>query len=274
MITRNRRESAMQAVERLRSLPERPAVVVVDNGSSDGTADALRAVGGVTVIDAGTNLGAAGRTRGVEAAQTPYVAFSDDDSWWAPGALARAADDFDAHPRLGLLTGRTVVGPDQLDDPINALLAAAPVGAAEDLPGPTVLGFLACAAVVRRAAYLDAGGFHPRYGVGGEEQLLALDLLAAGWGLAYVADVVVHHHPASVDRSGRVVRQARNDLWTTWLRRPVPVAAAATVDVARRAVRDSSSRAVLSGALRGLPWVVRERRPVPAAVEALRRRID
>jgi hypothetical protein len=33
-----------------------------------------------------------GRTLGVRAATTPYVAFSDDDSWWEPGALQSAAD--------------------------------------------------------------------------------------------------------------------------------------------------------------------------------------
>ncbi|MDO0931403.1 hypothetical protein QQY66_06815 [Streptomyces sp. DG2A-72] len=34
-------------------------------------------------------------------ADTPYVAFSDDDSWWTPGALRQAADLLDVHPRLG-----------------------------------------------------------------------------------------------------------------------------------------------------------------------------
>jgi hypothetical protein len=32
-------------------------------------------------------------------------------------------------------------------------------GAAPDLPGPSVLGFLACSAIVRRSAFLDVGGF-------------------------------------------------------------------------------------------------------------------
>src|SRR4051812_16581987 len=40
--TMNRRESLLKTLRRLTELPERPAVVVVDNGSRDGTADAVR----------------------------------------------------------------------------------------------------------------------------------------------------------------------------------------------------------------------------------------
>ena len=45
------------------------------------------------VVEAGRNLGAAARTLGARAATTPFVAFSDDDSCWAPGSLASAAID-------------------------------------------------------------------------------------------------------------------------------------------------------------------------------------
>lgn len=274
MITRDRRDAALHALARLRDLPERPDLVVVDNGSADGTAAAARSVPGVRVIEPGRNLGAAGRNLGVAAARTPYVAFSDDDSWWAAGALTRAAAALDAHPRLGLVTGRTLVGSDGADDPINDLLAAAPLGRDEDLPGPTALGFLACAAVVRRDAYLAVDGFPARYGIGGEEQLLALDLLSAGWAVCYLAEMRAHHHPEHTHpRAGRRARQARNDLWTTWLRRPLPVAARQTAAIARRALRDQESRAVLLAAARGLPWVVAERRRVPAPVEAMRARL-
>ena len=40
-----------------------------------------------------------------------------------------------------------------------------------------MLGFLACGAVARRSAVLACGGFHERYGFGGEEQLLAIDMV-------------------------------------------------------------------------------------------------
>jgi GT2 family glycosyltransferase len=75
-------------------------------------------------------------------------------------------------------------------------MADSPLQPADDLPGPPLLGFIACGAVVRRDAFLEVGGFDARLGVGGEEELLALDLAARGWGLAYVDEVVAHHYPS------------------------------------------------------------------------------
>jgi GT2 family glycosyltransferase len=158
----------------LRALPEKPKIVVVDNASSAGTVEAVRhRYPGVEVIPLDENRGAAGCNVGVKCVDTPYVAFSDDDSWWAPGSLARAADLLDAHARLGLLAAGTLVGPEEREDPICAEMATSPLPAESDLPGPPVLGFLACAAVVRRSAYLEVGGFDPRLLIGGEEELLA-----------------------------------------------------------------------------------------------------
>src|SRR5690242_21022996 len=54
----------------------------------------------VDVIEQGKNIGASSRTVGVRHVREPYVAFCDDDSWWEPGNLRRAADLFDAQPRL------------------------------------------------------------------------------------------------------------------------------------------------------------------------------
>ncbi|HEX2312720.1 MAG TPA: glycosyltransferase family 2 protein, partial [Thermomonospora sp.] len=102
--TRDRRGELVRTLKTLTALPEEPAIVVVDNASADGTADAVRAeFPAVRVLRLPRNRGAVARTLGVRAAGTPYVAFSDDDSWWEPGALATAAKLFDEHPRLGLL---------------------------------------------------------------------------------------------------------------------------------------------------------------------------
>ena len=99
VITRNRRERLVRTLSHLTDLPERPPVVVVDNASDDGTPDVVRArFPHVRVGALPANHGALARTVGVRAATTPYVAFSDDDSWWAAGALLRAADHFDAAP--------------------------------------------------------------------------------------------------------------------------------------------------------------------------------
>jgi GT2 family glycosyltransferase len=268
--TRNRGIELLGTLARLRALHEQPPIVVVDNGSTDGTAELVRVHHpGVQVVGLRGNRGAAARTVGARLVPSPYIAFSDDDSWWAPGALSRAVELLDRHPRLAVLAARVLVGPDQRLDPICAEMARSPLPPATDLPGPAVLGFIACGAVVRREAFLQVGGFDVRLGVGGEEELLSLDLAARGWGLAYVDDVVAHHHPSpSRDPSGRRRVQVRNALWSAWLRRPLGGAARQTAHLAALALHQPGARSGILLALLGLPWVLRERRPVHPELEA------
>lgn len=128
--TRDRVTELRRTLARLSALPDRPAIIVVDNGSADGTAAAVRRdFPGVTVIRNRRNRRAAARNQGARRAVTPYVAFSDDDSWWEPGALARACDLLARYPAVGVIAGRTLVGEHAADDPINALLAASPLRA-------------------------------------------------------------------------------------------------------------------------------------------------
>ncbi len=269
--TRDRREQLATTLPRHAPAP----VILVDNGSSDGTPELVaERFREVTVLALGTNRGAPARNAGVAAATTPYVAFADDDSWWAPGALAHAAELFERHPRLGLIAGRVLVGPEERLDPISMHMAAAPIGTSPDLPGPSVLGFLACAAVVRREAFLACGGFDDVVFFLGEEERLALDLAAAGWGLAYCDDVVAHHHPGlsgSRDSTGRVVLQARNRVLTGLLRRPWPV----VVGTLRAGAREVGWRRLLAALLPG-PTVraLLRRRRLPDVVEVTRRRLD
>jgi GT2 family glycosyltransferase len=268
--TRNRGTELLGTLTRLRALREQPPIVVVDNGSTDGTAELVRAnYPGVRVVGLRRNQGGAARTVGARLVDSPYVAFSDDDSWWAPGALGRAAELLERHPRLAVLAARVLVGPDERLDPVCREMARSPLPPAADLPGPSVLGFIACGAVVRRAAFLEVGGFDVRLGVGGEEELLSVDLAARGWGLAYVEEVVAHHHPSpSRDPSGRRRVQVRNALWSAWLRRPLGGAARQTAHLAARAMRQPGAWSGMLLALLGLPWVLRERRPVPPELES------
>src|SRR3954447_23680265 len=126
--TRDRRLELLRTLDRLHRLPERPPVIVVDNASSDGTAPAVgEHCPAVARGGRPDSAGAAARNAGVAGAATPYVAFSDDDSWWDPGALSRAAAALDADPRLGLIAARTLTGPARVPDPVNELMARSPL---------------------------------------------------------------------------------------------------------------------------------------------------
>jgi GT2 family glycosyltransferase len=269
VITRDRREQVLHCLGKLHELPERPPIILVDNGSSDGTPQAIRRrFPAVSLIPLEANLGATARTIGVQAAHTPYVAFSDDDSWWAPGSLHRATDHLDAAPRLALLAARILIGPQEREDPICRHMADGPLPFLDGMPGRSVLGFIACGAVLRRSAYLQVGGFSPILFFLGEETLLAQDLTAAGWALAYVDDVVAHHHPQpGATRTGRRRLQTRNWLLSSWLRRPLSRAVRDTLTLVRQS-RQQEIRGALLDAGRRLPAAIAARRPLPPDVEA------
>jgi len=274
--TRNRRLSLVRTLRALRALPESPKIAVVDNASTDGTPDDVeRRFADVELIRLNENLGAAARTVGVEALATDYVAFADDDSWWAPGSLALAADRFDASPELAVVAARILVGPDSRLDPTSRLMEASPLPPSPKIPGVPVLGFLACAAVVRRSAYLEVGGFDRRFGIGSEETLVALDLASRGYHLVYADEVVAHHDPdPGANRDGRSVLRVRNALWTVWLRCPPVDAFRRTASVALRAAHDPDTREGMIAAVRGLHWVLPDRRPLPRSVAEAFRSLD
>ena len=270
VITHQRRDELLGAVERLLALPEQPHVVVVDNGSTDGTANAVRArFPSVELIASPENLGALGRNLGVARLDTPYVAFCDDDTWWEPGSLRTAADTFDAHPRLAVVTARILVEPGGTEDPIVPELRDSPVRGAPWLPGPALGSFLAGASVLRRSAFEEVGGFSERLWLGGEEELMAGDLAARHWELCYLPALTVHHEASRArDPHKRRRDGIRNTLWTTWLRRPLRPALRRTVHLLRTVPRDRVTASGLLDAVRGLPWVLRERRVLPPHAEA------
>lgn len=262
VVSRNRRD------ELLATLPRHEApVVLVDNASTDGTADAVAAeLPDVTVVRLERNIGAAARTLGVRVARTPFVAFADDDSWWAPGALGRAVDLLRTHERVALLAARVLVGPGERLDTVCDEMAASPLPLRGDEPGPRLLGFVACASVIRRQPFLDVGGFDSVVRFPGEEERVAVDLAAAGWDLVYADDLVVHHHPSPRrdDPERRRARVLRSSVLTALMRRPWSVVGGVVAAVARSG---RTGRRALVTALPDAPAALRARRPLPTAVE-------
>jgi GT2 family glycosyltransferase len=269
MLTYNRCDELLTSLAHLSRLPEKPRIVLVDNASTDGTVTAVAgSFPNVTIVRAKTNLGAAGRNLGIAKIAVPYVALCDDDTWWHPGALRRATELMDRHERLAVITGRVLVGHTQHEDPTCRLMARSPLTPPAGMPRPSLLGFLAGASVIRRAAFQEVGGFPRRAFIGGEEQWVAIDLAARGWHLCYVPELIVYHHPSPQrDSRARSGQEIRNAFWFAWLRRPWSSALRRSVRLARLALRDWPSCTAFAGAVAGLPWLLRERRVVPLAVE-------
>src|SRR4051812_38738502 len=157
--TRDRHDQLAATLPRHLALPERPHVVVVDDASSEPVV-----APGADVLRLERGAGGAARNAGARASTTPYVAFTDDDAWWDPGALRAAADLLDAPPRLALVQPHVLVGAAQRDDPTCLEMDASPLTGS---PGRPILSFIACAVVVRRDALLACGGFPERMGIGG-----------------------------------------------------------------------------------------------------------
>lgn len=161
-----------------------------------------------------------------------------------------------------------LVEPAGTEDPVVRELRESPLTGPDWLPGPPLGSLLAAATVLRTDAFRDAGGFHPGRWLGGEEELPATDLQRQGWWLSYAEELAVHHEASVLrDSTARRVLGLRNTLWFTWLRRPLGPALRRTAQLMATVPRDAASARAFAHAAAGLPWVLRQRDPVPPELE-------
>jgi GT2 family glycosyltransferase len=193
--------------------PER--VVLVDNGSTDGTRDLIEKEyeGNVPLIGVwlATNVGpAAARNIGAHGVSSAYIAFLDNDtvvtSTWLSGALEtmerQEADCAQCKLLVGGTSGRL--------DSVGYLLG--PFGfprhivrrGALDLleyQQPRLLfGVTSAAMVITRAAFEKLGGFDPLFFIYGEETDLCWRLLRMGGKIVLAPHSVVLHHSGGTAR--------------------------------------------------------------------------
>lgn len=269
IVTHNRADRLLATLEILTSLEAPYPIVVVDNGSTDGTSKRLRKrFPAIDVVQLPENLGGGARNDGVRAVDRELVAFADDDSWWEQGHLAKTIALFDRHPRLGLVMSRVLAGPENRLDPCCELMSRSPLPVSGTSPGIPILGFMGCGVAFRREAFLANGGFQERFRTGGEEAIVAMDMARDGWELRYVPELVTHHHPAPrSNMPERRIEGIRADIWLACMRRRPRYVARVIGRQLCRAVRDPAYRVGIRQAYPRIPEVLRERRAVPRWLE-------
>ncbi len=79
-------------------------VIVIDDGSTDNTAELARSFGPRVTVLSQENRGCANaRNSGMAVSTAPYIAFLDADDVWRPGKLARQIAVLSKHPSVGLV---------------------------------------------------------------------------------------------------------------------------------------------------------------------------
>ena len=182
----------------------RDQVVVVDNGSVDGTAAGLRRYPWVTVVSHPENTGfGAGCNSGAAVATGEVVVFLNNDtllpSRWLDGLLAPFVDASVAAtgPRSNFVSGPQLVEQVPYESARTSdLQRFARAWRAEHrgqtTPVDRLVGF--CLAV-RRDRFEQVGGFDVTFGIGGaEDDDLCLRLVDAGHRLLIAHESFVHHH--------------------------------------------------------------------------------
>jgi GT2 family glycosyltransferase len=256
-------------------------VIVVDNGSTDGSAWWIgREHPDVRVIELHRNTGFAfAANRGIEAARYEYVALVNTDVRLTPDWIARMAGTLDDAPRAASVACKmlSLVDSSIVYDAGDVLRRD---GACEQRGrfGPDdgrwdeageVFGACAGAALYRREAILDVGGFDERYFAYLEDVDLALQLRLAGWECRYEPAVALHEGEGSSDTlaGGHWYFVARNTLVLVAKAFPLrwlPLVAYRQLGWLWHALREGRLRGHVRGLLAALP-------KLPGALAARRR---
>ncbi|MGE3979361.1 MAG: glycosyltransferase [Nitrospira sp.] len=203
----NRVELTKDCLTALAGLKDQPEyeLIIVDNGSTDGTTDFLRQLSGdVRIIVNEENLGfAKACNQGAAAAWGKYLVFLNNDTIPQPGWLAALAAEVDGHAEVGIV-GSKLLYPDG-----TVQHAGVVRDCARRLPYHIYKGFAAshpavnqrrefqivtaACLLIRRALFEEVGGFDEGYVNGFEDVDLCLKVRERGYVVVYQPRSVVVH---------------------------------------------------------------------------------
>lgn len=236
MVTRNRCDVLARTVERCRCAAPEAEIIVVDNGSTDGTAawlEEVQGAWGVRALPMGRNLGASARNVGARQARGEFVLMLDDDSWPMPGAVEALVGAMEADRCVGAAGARVTLD----------------AGGARHETGGLAGVFIGCGVMLRREAFLALGGYDARYEYYVEEYDLAARMWQSGRRVCWVYDAVVVHERAGAARNyDRMLRLlTRNNVWFWQRYAPEGLREAMVAETLERYRRIAVREAALAG---------------------------
>lgn len=225
IVARDRYELTESCLRHLAAQTVAHHIVLVDNGSTDGTVALVREAHpqvSIVAFDEGRGFAEA-CNRGTEAGDGEIVVLLNNDVDCEPDFLERLTAPFAADPRLGSVAslmlapgGQTIDSVGLVADPVLAgfpRLQRQPAADASS-PRPVLTGPAGAGAAYRRTAWTALGGMDEAIFAYMEDLDMALRLRGAGWGTAAAVDARgIHlgsashgHRSASQRRHGGFAR--------------------------------------------------------------------
>ncbi|HEV8579108.1 MAG TPA: glycosyltransferase family 2 protein [Thermoanaerobaculia bacterium] len=188
----------------LRSLPEGAELIVVDNASSEGNADAIASTfPEICLVRAETNLGfASGCNLGAQQARGRYLVFLNPDTLVEPGWLESLIAPLSDGEQVGLVTARILLmaDPDRLNTcgnevHLTGLTLCRGMGRARDsYPQIEEVGAVSGAAfAIRQELFERLGGFDEEMVLYVEDTDLSWRARLAGYATLYTPQSIVLH---------------------------------------------------------------------------------
>jgi N-acetylglucosaminyl-diphospho-decaprenol L-rhamnosyltransferase len=225
LVNTNSRELLLACLESLRDVGENVEIVVLDNASEDGSADAVRAqYPGVRLIEQRHRAGFGANHNAVIRATTGrYVFILNEDTTSDDWGFEEMVAHLDANPRVAALAprlrypdGRVQSSAWRFPSPGTAALGLLTLGRAGILQsggGETrdVDWAMAAALLVRREALDEVGIFDEDFFIYSEETDLLRRMRKAGWRTQFFPSVTVTHHESQF--SVGIPERRINEMW-------------------------------------------------------------
>ncbi|MCP5107314.1 MAG: glycosyltransferase family 2 protein, partial [bacterium] len=176
-------------------------IIVVDNGSSDGTPAMIKETfPGVNLIALQQNIGVAAYNTGFQQAAGQYIVVLDDDSFPETHAIPRMVEEFQRNEKLGVVAFDVRNYYDYKKTNLNPASPVSPVSekpgtaAAEENQGSRYqMAFNGAGVGIRKKCIDEVGGYPAEFFLYWNEQDLSIRILDAGYQIKWFTDIISLH---------------------------------------------------------------------------------
>lgn len=265
--TKNRADDLRRTCQVLTQLcPPPDEVIICADGCTDYTVEMVKQEFPLfTLIENEKSIGSvASRHRILNLAKGEFVVSLDDDSYpLDPNFLEKASQILRDHPEAGVITFPELRNDDSIIKKTETLST-----------GYYVSAYPNCSAIMRRDLYLKSQNFPLFFQHMYEETDYALQCYSLKYAVWLEPSLTIRHHMSPVQRQPvrRHHQNARNELWSVWMRCPfpylIPVSLFRIFRQFQYACTEGLSWAIQEplwwlSALKGLPQCLSHRQPIP-----------